>query len=83
MISRSGDTITFVCKPEDVVILDFIESRLQLLDLDFFIQTFIDQRRQQREFDVQIDLNKMLDDPLAVADIEQAIQEFKDRHGIP
>lgn len=83
MISRSGDTITFVCKPEDVVILDFIESRLQLLDLDFFIQTFIDQRRQQREYDVQVDLNKMIDDPLARADIERAIQEFKDRHGIP
>jgi len=82
MISRSGDTITFVCKPEDVVILDFIESRLQLLDLEHFIQTFIDQRRQQREYDVQVDLNKMLDDPLAVADIEQAIQEFKDRQGL-
>lgn len=83
MITRSGDTITFVCKPEDVIILDFMEARLQLLDLDFFIQQFIDQRRTQREYDTKVELRALLDDPISQEQMERVIQEFKDRHGIP
>ena len=83
MISRSGDTVTFISAPGDVEILDFIESKMQLPDMERLIQIFIDQRRQQREYDTKVELRALIDDPISQAQMEEVIQDFKDRHGLP
>ena len=80
MIARNGLVLTFTAKEEDAEILDFIESRMQLFEIDNIIQTFINQRRTQREYDLRVELRALINDPISKAQIEEVIREFKERN---